>query len=188
MKIIKGITVIFLLLFFAVNAHAVRVKQVNLEVMAGSAKLVFEGECISKEIEFDKEIGQDIYAFTFRVDRVLKGDPGSTHVVKVLKALADQKQVTTFIKGEKLILFMLGESRLGLSSPVGLGQGRFSVVDLDGGKKGVINENRNRGLLKNVTGSMKMRALSGEESSFIKEDVPADYDTFISLTESLIGQ
>jgi len=89
----------------------------------------------AKKIEFDKGIGQDIYVFTFRVDRVLKGDPGSTHVVKVIKALADQKQVTTFIKGGKLILFMLGESRLGFSSPVGLGQGRFSVVDLSDGKK-----------------------------------------------------
>ena len=186
MKIIKGITVIFLVLFFVLNAHAVRVKRVNLEDMAGSAKLIFEGECVSKKIEFDKGIGQDIYVFTFRVDRVLKGDPGSTHVVKVIKALADQKQVTTFIKGGKLILFMLGESRLGFSSPVGLGQGRFSVVDLSDGKKGVINDNRNRGLLKNATGSSKMRTLSGDEAALIKEDVPADYDAFISLTESLI--
>ncbi len=49
MKIIKGITVIFLVLFFVLNAHAVRVKRVNLEDMAGSAKLIFEGECVSKK-------------------------------------------------------------------------------------------------------------------------------------------
>ena len=188
MNILKGIPIVFLILGLAVHAHAVRVRQVSLEDMASSAKVVFEGECTGKVSQFDKDLGQEIYLFTFRVDRVLKGDPGKTYVVKVMKLLADQKQITTFEKGEKLVLFLRGESRLGFSCPVGLGQGRFKVVDSGDGKKEVINENQNRGLLKGMKSRNKMRVLSGEDTAVLNESGPLDYDRFMSLTETLIQE
>lgn len=177
---------VFLVLLASASVHAVRVKQLNLAEMSNAAEYVFEGQCVNKDTVFDTGVGQDIYVYTFRVDRVLKGDPGDSHEVRVLKSLADQNQISSFEKGEKLVLFLYGESRLGFSSPVGLGQGRFKVRELESGKKELVNEIQNRGLFNGMQTGIP-RALPSQGSGALANEGPIDYDIFMGLTEELVN-
>ncbi|HEU5182228.1 MAG TPA: hypothetical protein VFW45_15695, partial [Candidatus Polarisedimenticolia bacterium] len=52
-----------------------------------------------------------------------------------------------FHEGEKVVLFLYPESRSGLTSPVGLGQGKFLRVSGKDGKEIAVNGFGNRGLL-----------------------------------------
>jgi hypothetical protein len=46
---------------------------------------------------------------------------------------------TVFAKGERAVLFLYGENARGLTSPVGLGQGRFTVFEDKQGRKLAMN-------------------------------------------------
>lgn len=188
MKSILIPVVVCLVLLVSVSARAVRVRHLNLADMTLSAKYVFAGECVGKETVFDADIGRDIYVYTFRVDRVVKGNPGGSHEVRVIKSLADQNQISNFEKGENLVLFLYGESRLGFSSPVGLGQGRFRVKTLDNGRQEIVNDIQNRGLFRGMKTAVRERALSSPGGAEIPDEGPMDYEIFMALTEDLVNR
>ena len=56
-----------------------------------------------------------------------------------------------YVEGEEVVLFLYGDSRAGFTSPVGLGQGKFSVVRDKHGQRLALNEHGNRGLLERLS-------------------------------------
>jgi hypothetical protein len=113
-------------------AHASRVRPVNLEQMTARAGRIVQGECTAVEVERDTELQCDVASVTLRVEQTLKGDTAETLTFRML---AGRAELPAFAEGERVILFLYHESRSGLTSPIGLGQGKFTIVtDKQGGK------------------------------------------------------
>ncbi|HOJ61010.1 MAG TPA: hypothetical protein PK878_12050 [bacterium] len=116
------------------TAWSVRVKPLNLGELTEGARVIFEGECVEIRSGKDPVSGLVATWYTFRVTQVLKGEVGKEYVLKQyggsdgdlhVKVPAVEYQV-----GEKLILFLYGESKLGFSSAVGMQQGKFSIKEI----------------------------------------------------------
>lgn len=124
----------------ALAAHAVSVLPLYFEEIVDNAKTAFQGTCIGNHTERDAETGMVVTYTTFSVQEVLKGKPEFTHTIKQAGGqLADgslewkMEGVPKFTVGGNYVVFLPGVSSAGFSSPVGLGQGRFTVVaDGDG--------------------------------------------------------
>jgi len=138
----------------------------NLEEMTTRAAVIFSGRCTHIRYEQDAVLGTDVTRATFRVQQAIKGDLGPTIEVKFLGGQNKLAGIPTFRKGEEVVLFLYGTSALGFSSPVGLGQGKFTVVTDKRGRKHAINEFRNanlaRGLSADAPTRLTLSAVSSE--------------------------
>jgi hypothetical protein len=148
--------------------------------------------CINREIIYDKDIQREVYVFTFRVNQMIKGAPRNQFTVKTSKTLVEMKQVPIYNIGDEVVLFLYGESRLGFTSPVGLGQGKFSVRYFPNGEKKVVNENNNLNLFKGMDRPeymdmfMKSSYQNRITGILTQKSGPVNYDIFLAITEALI--
>jgi hypothetical protein len=110
-------------IFVAGMAVAAQVRPVNLEEMTLRADRIFAGRCIGVEVvhEATSSGAGDIAQVTFRVDRAVKGSLGEDVVLKVTSGDDGRgggtSGVPSFRPGDEVVLFLYGESALGLSSP-----------------------------------------------------------------------
>jgi hypothetical protein len=116
---------------------ALSVRPLQLDEIIDASVLAFEGTCIGTESRRDPQTGWIVTLTTFTVDDVLKGAAGSTLTIKQIggeDAREGVRQVVhgipQFKPGESYVVFMPQASASGLSSPIGLEQGRYFV---DGG-------------------------------------------------------
>jgi len=144
--------------------HASQVKLVDLEQMTRRAGRIFSGRCTGARVVTDPALGRDVTVATFHVERAIKGVTGSTVTVRMLGAAAAGGRATglpagipTFRPGDDVILFLYGESAQGLSSPVGLGQGRFSVRTDKQGHRRAVNDFGNSNLLSGLRSDLRDR-------------------------------
>lgn len=179
------------ILSYDVGSAAV-VKQINLAEMTSSAEYIFSGACIDRETKYDEEIQRGVCVFTFRVDNMIKGAPRDHFSVIMSKLLVDIKQVPTFNVGDEVVVFLYGQSGLGLTSPVGLGQGKFSVLHMPGGLKKVVNANNNRNLFKGMDkpeymDMFRKRGLQERATNIFSQKAGAvNYDNFLAVIEVLV--
>ena len=147
---------------------ASQVRLVNLEQMTQRAARIFSGRCIDTRVEHDPAAGRDVTVATFRVERAVKGAIGDTVTVRMLSGGAsigdDPAGAPRFRRGEEVVLFLYGESSMGLSSTVGLGQGTFKVLTDKQGRRVALNEVGNRNL---------MRAMRPETRARLRERLRA---------------
>jgi hypothetical protein len=135
--------------------EASQVRSLDLEEMTDRAATIFSGRCIGIRHEREAALGVDVTYATFLVRRVIKGNPGPTLEVKLFGGSERPAGVPTFRKNEEVVLFLYGTSSLGFSSPVGLGQGKFSVVTDKQGRKHAFNEYGNANLLRGMHGGIR---------------------------------
>jgi len=124
----------------ALPAFATSVLPVDLGQMIDQAAVVFQGTVTEVRCGRDPQTGMLVTMTTFRVDDVLKGDVPSSYTIKQIggeDASTGLKfraiGVPTYKAGETYVLFMNGVSAHGLTSHVGLSQGRFEVASGDAG-------------------------------------------------------
>jgi len=174
-------------LLLAPLAQAAVVQEMNLAAMAAAAQTIFAGVCIDRQTLYDQQQQREVLAFTFRVEQVFKGAAQERLVVKASKALVDLKQVPTYRVGQEVILFLSGESRLGFSSPVGLGQGRFHVLRGTGDQRMVVNDRNNRNLFKamSLPASLRGTLRPGQSAA---DPGALRYEQFIEAVRALSGQ
>jgi hypothetical protein len=121
------------------------VRMVNLEEMTGRAERILSARCVDYAVVHNPELGFDVAHVTLQVDSSLKGAVDSSLTLRMLAGGADSwggsgvTEIPGFAPGEKVILFLYGESRLGLTSPVGLGQGKFTVLTNKEGREIAVN-------------------------------------------------
>ncbi|MGH9868012.1 MAG: hypothetical protein ACREAA_07615 [Candidatus Polarisedimenticolia bacterium] len=132
--------------------HASQVRPVDLEQMTSRAARIFSGRCTGSRVERDPTLQRDVVVATFRVQRAVKGVEGHTVTVRMLAspsaAQGDEAPgVPSFKTGEEVVLFLYGDSPLGLTSPVGLGQGRFRIFKDKQGRKVALNDFANARLI-----------------------------------------
>ena len=148
----------------SVAAQGAMVARMNLGEMASNAGMIFRGTVLDIEQGSVTAGGAELpmVTYTLRVDDSFKGDFGSgkdTTVVtinmlgSIKSAPADgaTQKVSSFLElpslklGHDYVLFMTAPSAIGLSSPVGLGQGSFSIYS-EAKQEMAANELDNAGL------------------------------------------
>lgn len=139
---------------------ATTLRTLNLEEMTRKAGRIVIGRCVSVDRLTHPKLGIPVEKVTLRLERSLKGRGGRTLVFQTPAGgdSAGAPGVPRFVPGEKLILFLYPESRSGLTSPVGLGQGKFVRRTGKDGKEIALNGFGNRSLLTGLSaqGSKKL--------------------------------
>jgi hypothetical protein len=150
-------------------AVAASLVHLNLEQLSSRAERIFRGTVIAVESESVKAGGSELPVVVYRlkVDDMFKGefDTSRDDVVVQVRMLGASKraqpgangqqrlsalpELPTLRMGEQYLLFVTKESAIGLSAPVGLGQGTFKIVD-DGKQVVAVNEFDNQGLGRGV--------------------------------------
>ena len=130
---------------------ATQVRQVNVEQLTSKAGRIVAGRCLRVDVSQDAALGRPVTNVTILVDRTLKG-PSDHHLTfRMLGAGPIGAGVPSFAPGEEVILFLYPESAAGLTSPVGLGQGKFKVEHDKQGHSIAINGFGNRGLFERLS-------------------------------------
>ncbi len=155
-KRIVAVLAVLLMTITAPLLTATSVRTVNLEEMVNLAERVFYGRCLSVK-PTSHPIGMAVSEYTFQVLEAVKGvRPGQKIVFRQVDAtgrglLPGIIGMPVYRKGREILLFLHGDSQVGLTSPVGLSQGVFAVVrDMDGQPR-VINAVKNRNLALNLS-------------------------------------
>ena len=137
----KAYIIVFSLLFnlFSLSpVSATSLRPITLEQLSTRATLIFYGEVLSNQVKQDEESGQ-IATFTeFKVIDLIKGKAKNTHTIKQIGGeLKDRNMalrihgVPRFQVGKNYVVFLPTKSKLGFSSPLGLHQGSFSVLNIN---------------------------------------------------------
>jgi hypothetical protein len=188
-------------------AWALTVLQLNLEQLTGLSEKVFVGRCVDVQQEKDAK-GRNVQKVTFDVIEMLKGDP-EAQVTFLQLGLVDgtagapglslpsdvrvqslDRDLPHYEVGEESVVFLSAPGGSGLTSPVGLEQGKFAVQSEDGSKT-VVNGAGNRGLFIGANKSLKIKSLtltSADQKLMKTNGGPLPYDTFVSLVKKLAAQ
>ena len=144
------LTAMLSLLAATTSLTATTVRIVNLSEMVQASDRVFHGRCVSAR-EMTHSNGLPIVEYTFLVSNGIKGTvEGERVVFRQLQASRARgfgiAGLPVFRKGQDLVLFLAADSRIGLTSPTGLSQGVFSVVQDRRGKLAIVNSFKNQNL------------------------------------------
>ena len=151
--------------------EASQVRSLNLEDLAGRADRIFAGRCLSVRSIPHPQLGA-VEQVTFEVEESIKGQLGSRLTIRMLPSRQSVAGPSQFKEGERVLLFLYRDSDLGLTSPVAMGQGRFSIVTDKQGRSVAVNPRGGgplvRGLSEEARGHLG-DAVRGWES---KSDLP----------------
>ena len=129
---------------------------------------------------------------TLRVQETLKGQAGDTLTFRqYIWDLRDRTDGAGYRKGGELLLFLTPPSEVGLSSPVGLGQGRFRVIRNAVGQRFVVNEAGNVGLFWELRSALESRGvrLTRKQLQLLErfQGGPLPWDELRDLIRGLAG-
>lgn len=178
------------------NARALMVLKLNLQQLTSLADRVFVGECVAVNAGRDIN-GRYVNYITYRVQKALKGAPANRVTFKQLMPPPDSgsgtvptafRDMPRYEVGAVEVVFLSGESEIGLSAPIGLHQGLFRVTE-EGGKKLVVGRVGNSWLFQGMKQGpvFKGLKLSTAESSLVDKEGPElGYSPFISLVQKMV--
>jgi hypothetical protein len=175
-------------------AQAATVLQLNLEQMVDRAGLIFRGTVLDIKEGTVQAGGAELPTVTYRI-RVDDAFKGTYQTVKGLqiaeitmlgKLKPNQNADTRSLPlidlpklevGQNYLLLTTTPSAIGLSTPVGLGQGTFRVTGKPG-QEVAVNLNNNLGLLK---------GMGGVSNNAVHPSGPAPYNDLAALIQSLVN-
>ena len=134
MHITTTIRRIPLIALLALPLMAQTVTDIPLDRMVRESETIFVGTVLETRGGID-ENGDIATWTTFRVEQQIRGTlPGGTRTVKQFGGTAEGMNSTVehmryFTEGERLLVMFYPESRLGYTSPIGLSQGVWPVLD-----------------------------------------------------------
>jgi hypothetical protein len=144
------------LLLAPAPSRASQVLPVNLEERVRHAGHVVSGRVTEVQVVQDERVHGQVTLVTLEVSRAAKGQAGRTLTFRMFGGLGANGQpvvagLPRFDPGEEVILFLHPEGRLGLTSPVGFGQGKFVVSRDRQGQRVVQNQFGNRMLFRGLS-------------------------------------
>ncbi len=195
-------TLLVVLISVAYNGYSTTVKHYNLKGLVSKAERIFTGQCISVEegeIEFPK--GSIWYTeYTFRISEGIKGTSGETITFRQY-GLINPRQIDentvvfnrpvgmpTYEANQQYMLFLIGDSELGLTSPAGLFQGAFFIYHDELSRRVAINGSQNRGLFKkDATTELKQFDLTQSEKVLVEKSKGVFVlDDFVSVVKKFV--
>ena len=142
----------------------------NLDQLTDGARDIIRGTVTDARVEKHPELANlHTIVVTLRVRETLKGTAQDSYTFRqYIWDLRDRADVAGYRKGQELLLLMNGASRYGLTSPVGLEQGRFRIQRDRSGREVALNGTGNLRLFERLQGAPgKPAALTAEQSSLI---------------------
>lgn len=142
-------------LFLAVGSQAQRgalTIPLSLDQLTQRADVIFRGQVTSTKVEPHPQLTHLMtVVVSMNVSETVKGTPRKSVVFRqYIWDLRDQLDGAQYRKGEELLLLLGPVSEFGLTSPVGLEQGRFRILRDKKGKALAVNGRGNFGLLSSV--------------------------------------
>jgi hypothetical protein len=157
---------VFTVLFaFTVSAFAqggASTAQADLDQLVQSAQNIVRGQVISARIEPHPQFPNlKTLVITLSITKVLKGAAGSTLTFRQLQLdTRDASSMAGYKGAGEVLLFLNPVSQYGLTSTVGLEQGRFRVLSDGNGNRYVINGRANMGLFNPVSAKAAARGIA----------------------------
>jgi len=142
----------------ALTAHA------NITQLTRQSAAIVRGFVVSARVEPHPQLGNlTTVLVTIRVESVLKGDASMSSITfrQFIWDIRDKSDGAGYQKGQHLLILLNRTSPYGLTSPAGLEQGRFRIVQDKSGKFTASNGYGNVGLFTDVNlGSLKLSPAS----------------------------
>lgn len=195
MKRLNKLYFILLQLCLTTTLLGTEVTSRNVEALTGLSTRLFHGRCIAvKEIFQPNAISYTEY--TFEILNSVKGlakeqitfrQFGLIHPVKLPDGTIFLGRITgmpVYEKGKEYLLFLLPDSRLGLTSTAGLFQGSFKIFQNERGEKYAMNPVNNRGLMLGLPAAKKR--LLKTSSHAIAPNGAIELRSFLQLIQSFI--
>ena len=174
-------------------ALATRIRPANLEELTSFADRIFSGRIIEVRQSRDPELDRLVTIVTVRVEWAVKGKVGRTVTFKQLAGpdlgLGRGRGVVgmpTYRQGEKVFLFLAKEGSSGLTTTLGLGQGKFIILEDRKGGGMAVNGTANRYLFKNLSAEATNRLGAVAREWRGRKGIPPE--TLINMVEALKGK
>ncbi|MDA2935521.1 hypothetical protein MYX82_14470 [Acidobacteria bacterium AH-259-D05] len=183
--------VLLALLLSAGFASGTSVRLLNLPEMVRLADRVFVGVCLSVEEKSAESFSLPIVEYVFEVRQGIKGvQSGEKIVFRQVQSgqngVAGIPGIPSYQKGQEVLLFLHADSRLGLTSPVGLSQGVFQLEKTRDGEVGVLNALENVNLRYQMTvATAQESGISGVDFNFLEKGKPIPIEIFSSLVRKI---
>lgn len=196
---IKGLTtgsvvvgLVSYLMLAAVPLPAMTVRPMDLHALTRAAAMIVAGKVTHVESRPD-EHGLPATFITIAVMENIKGAKEEALTIKQFGFQELQADggafklagMPSYQRGEELILFLHRPSDLGFTSPVGLEQGKYTVMEAAPGKRMVQNQVGNRNLFRTgqygasyTEAELKLRSMKGRL---------LDYEGFLSVIKRAVG-
>ena len=178
---IRSAVLLVIFLTIPLAALASQVRPLNLEQMTQRADRIFHGRCVNLRTVRDPDLGQWVTYVTFAPQR---GAKGGVRGGVTIKLLGDQEMgarleravegLPRFRRGEEVVLFLYGDSHSGLTSPVGFGQGKFTVFQDKQGQPLAINGFSNENLFRGLSREAERKLQGKAEKWRGRKGVPPD--------------
>jgi hypothetical protein len=138
----------------------------NLDQLAERANTILRGTVISAHVEKHPELTNlDTVVVTLRVRETLKGDAQGTFTFRqYIWDIRDRWDAAGYRKGQDLLLVLNAPTRYGLTSPVGIEQGRFRIRPDGKGGLLALNGTGNVHLFDGVAASVAGKGVALTES------------------------
>ncbi len=138
----------------------------NLEQLTERAAIIVRGHVLGTRVEAHPELGVATLVVTLDVRETLKGPERDTLTFRQYAwDIRDRAHAAGYRKGDDLLLLLIAPSRYGLSSPAGMGQGRFRITrDVDGSEV-AVNGHGNARLLEGIGAQLVKDGISLSPSS-----------------------
>jgi hypothetical protein len=147
-----GLAVVLAMAFAAQARGQFLYRQVALPELSQRAPIIVQGRVVEARYEGHPDYPNlSTVLVTLQVERTLRGG-AAEHLSfrEFLPGLQARMGKRGYLVGQRLLLFLAGPSRYGLSSPIGGEQGRFHIWRDQRGNELVENEFRNAGLFKGL--------------------------------------
>jgi hypothetical protein len=147
----------------AIAQRGARVVSRTLLELQQEAALIVHGNVVSATVAPHPRYGNlDTVLVTLRVKEAVKGPAAGTYTFRqFIWDPRDARDAAGYRKGQELLLLMHAPNEHGLSSPVGLGQGRFVITRNAKGEARAVNGHGNAGLFRDLQNAPeRQRALS----------------------------
>lgn len=166
--------------------------QADLDVLVRRAQIIARGQVISARIEPHPQFRNlQTLVITFGVTRLLKGEIGSTYTFRqFLLDSSDTDVLAAYKSAGELLLFLNPASQYGLTSTVGLEQGRFRIFTDSQGNRLALNGRGNVGLFDQLPRKASARGFSLSPKALdmmSKPGGPAPLDTLEATIQLLAG-
>ncbi len=183
------------------DVYATKLLHRNLYELVSLSERIFVGKCVSvRESKYDPEVSGILYTeYTFEVSETIKGNVTGIIVFRQYgltkpRIVGENVAIVKYIpamplyrEGQEYVLFLIGDSVLGLTSPVGLFQGAFIITRDYTGRKVVLNGIQNLGLFKDMpVHKLNLQTFSRSERALFRMEKGAIHlETFISLVKKI---
>jgi hypothetical protein len=193
--IVAAILGLFVGLSFPAESRAqqgARTAQVNLSQLVQGAHTILRGFVVSAKVEPHPQFSNlQTVVVTMHVSRILKGSAATTYTFR--QFVWDERDLGDaggYRKAGELLLFLNPVSQYGLTSPVGLEQGRFRVIRDAKGKGSAVNGRGNIGLFQNIPGNASEHGVAlskATQTMMQKTSGQAPLDTLEDAIGRLVG-